>query len=139
MEPAEGAEAYAVALQMNTTTSCRSEIHARGLREVSASKANGPTVAGLDTPRARSRSALPRWKKAFTARSPDPRPMLIEGHGRILRDAEVRAGAFFDLRPTAPVQVLREPAFTEKNAAAHYAAPDPRVPSGDRVDSVAGP
>ena len=44
---------------------------------------------------------------------------------RIVRDAERRAATFFDLRPKAPVEVRREPPFTEKNAAAHYNMPAP--------------
>ncbi len=47
--------------------------------------------------------------------------------------AEVRAAPLFDLRPSAPVQLLREPPFTEKNAAAHYSAP---APDGSRPGTV---
>jgi len=57
------------------------------------------------------------------AADPDPRPELLAQYERILRDAEHRAVPLFDLRPRAPVVVRREPAFTEKNAAAHYTVP----------------
>src|SRR5262249_20107236 len=43
----------------------------------------------------------------------------------IIRDAERRSETAFDLRPKAPVAVKREPAITEKTAAAHYTPPAP--------------
>jgi uncharacterized protein (DUF885 family) len=55
--------------------------------------------------------------------APDPRPALISRYEDILRDAEKRAALIFDLRPAAPVEVRREPPFTEKSAAAHYTVP----------------
>jgi uncharacterized protein (DUF885 family) len=54
---------------------------------------------------------------------PDPRPALLARYENIMRDAEKRAALIFDLRPKAPVEVRREPVFTEKNAAAHYTLP----------------
>jgi uncharacterized protein (DUF885 family) len=54
---------------------------------------------------------------------PDPRPALLENYTAILRDAEKRAALVFDLRPKAPIEVRREPTFTEKTAAAHYTHP----------------
>jgi hypothetical protein len=42
-----------------------------------------------------------------------------------VRDAERRAAQVFDLRPKAPVDVRREPAFSERTAAAHYTTPAP--------------
>ncbi|CAN5679079.1 hypothetical protein BH11VER1_BH11VER1_16350 [soil metagenome] len=41
----------------------------------------------------------------------------------MVRDTEKRAALFFDLRPKAPIEVRREPLFTEKTAAAHYSRP----------------
>jgi uncharacterized protein (DUF885 family) len=58
---------------------------------------------------------------------------MLDEYGRILRDAEERAKSLFDLRPKAAVRVLREPPFTEKNAAAHYSAP---APDGSRPGTV---
>ena len=43
----------------------------------------------------------------------------------MVRDAEKRSEAVFDLRPKAPVTVIREPAFSESSAAAHYSDPAP--------------
>jgi len=57
------------------------------------------------------------------ASDPDPRPELLKEYDRILRDAEKRSALQFDLRPKAPVEVRREPPFTEKSAAAHYTVP----------------
>ena len=55
----------------------------------------------------------------------DPRPGLLADNEKWVRDAERRAATVFDLRPKAPVEVRREPAFSEKTAAAHYSAPAP--------------
>jgi uncharacterized protein (DUF885 family) len=131
-----GAQAYAAALHANTTTAMTAEqIHALGLREVGRIEAQmdrelrdlGYTEGSV----AERYAALER--SVQPAVDPDPRPALLEEHRRILRDAEDRAAALFDLRPSASVQVLREPPFTEKNAAAHYSAP---APDGSRPGTV---
>ncbi len=56
---------------------------------------------------------------------PDPRPMLVARVDGIVQDAARRSAVVFDLRPTAPVTVKREPTFSEKGAAAHYTPPAP--------------
>ena len=56
---------------------------------------------------------------------PDPRPGLIAKHSEYVRDNIRRSAAFFNLLPKAPVEVRREPALTEKTAAAHYSTPAP--------------
>ncbi len=132
----KGAEAYAAALHVNTTTDQSAEqIHELGLREVariSAEMDKQLVALGLTAGSVEERyKALE--KSVQPGADPDPRPALLEDHVRILRDAEQRAAALFDLRPTAPVQVLREPPFTEKNAAAHYSAP---APDGSRPGTV---
>jgi uncharacterized protein (DUF885 family) len=121
-----GADAYASALRGNTTTNLTADdIHATGLREVARIEsemdkllrelgyADGTVQARFDR---LSDSARPPAE-------PDPRPKLVEEYTRIVRDAEKRAETLFDLRPKAPVEVRREPVFTEKTAAAHYTAP----------------
>jgi uncharacterized protein (DUF885 family) len=50
---------------------------------------------------------------------------MLADFTRMVRDAERRSERVFDLRPKAPVEVRREPEFTEKNAAAHYTPPAP--------------
>ena len=131
-----GAEAYAAALHVNTTTAqSAAQIHALGLREVR--RIEGEMDRQLRELGYTGGSVAERYaqleKSVQPAASPDPRPALLEEHVRILRDAEVRAAALFDLRPRAPVEVLREPPFTEKNAAAHYSAP---APDGSRPGTV---
>jgi uncharacterized protein (DUF885 family) len=131
-----GAEAYAAALHVNTTTELSArQIHALGLREVARiTSAMDRRLRALGY---RHGSVEERYQALNTslqpAAEPDPRPLLLAAHERILRDAEARAGLLFDRRPTAPVQVLREPPFTEKNAAAHYSAP---APDGSRPGTV---
>jgi uncharacterized protein (DUF885 family) len=121
-----GDKAYANALRRFTTTNLTAEeIHAIGLREVARIEREmdvlfrqlGYTEGGIKE----------RYEKlnldSQPPADPDPRPALLEKYTTILRDAEKRAALVFDLRPKAPVEVRREPAFTEKTAAAHYSQP----------------
>jgi uncharacterized protein (DUF885 family) len=121
-----GDKAYANALRRFTTTELTAEeIHAIGLREVARIEQEldglfrqlGYTEGGIKD----------RYEKlnldSQPPADPDPRPALLEKYTAILRDAEKRAALVFDLRPKAPVEVRREPAFTEKTAAAHYTQP----------------
>jgi len=132
----KGAEAYGVMLRSNTTTEMTAtQIHALGLREVT--RIEGEMDRLLRELGYKEGSVQQRYSALEAAVQPppvpDPRPGLIAEHERILRDAEQRAATLFDLRPKAPVQVLREPAFTEKNAAAHYVPP---APDGSRPGTV---
>jgi uncharacterized protein (DUF885 family) len=131
-----GAAAYAAALHVNTTTNLTSdEIHRRGLAEVA--RIEREMDALLRELGYREGSVADRYAKLEKSvqppAEPDPRPALLEEHARILRDAEERAMSLFDLRPEAAVRVLREPPFTEQNAAAHYSAP---APDGSRPGTV---
>jgi uncharacterized protein (DUF885 family) len=131
-----GTEAYAAALHVNTTTELSAEkIHELGLREVA--RIEGEMDRQLRALGHADGTVAERFKEleksVQPAAQPDPRAVLIQEQERILRDAEERAGSLFDLRPKAPVQVLREPSFTEKNAAAHYSAP---APDGSRPGTV---
>jgi uncharacterized protein (DUF885 family) len=121
-----GADAYASALRGNTTTSLTAdEIHAIGLREVA--RIEGEMDKLLRELGYIDGSVQERFDRLNdTVRppaEPDPRPKLMEEYARIVRDAEKRAETLFDLRPKAPVEVRREPVFTEKTAAAHYSGP----------------
>jgi len=124
----KGAEVYAAALRANTTTNLTAdEIHAIGLREVARIEGEmDHLLRGLGyaegTVQARFDQVNDRAKPPA---DPDPRPAQIAEYTRILRDAERRSEALFDLRPRAPIEVRREPPFTEKNAAAHYSPPAP--------------
>lgn len=131
-----GAEAYAALLHANTTTEMTAmQIHALGLREVA--RIEGEMDARLRDLGYNQGSVSERYKmldkSLQPSPDPDPRPALLLEHEKILRDAEERAKTLFDLRPSAPVQVLREPPFTEQNAAAHYSAP---APDGSRPGTV---
>jgi uncharacterized protein (DUF885 family) len=131
-----GAQAYAVALHVNTTTNLTAEeIHRRGLAEVARVEREMDQL--LRELGYSEGSVADRYAKLEQSvqppAEPDPRPALLEEHERILRDAEQRAISLFDLRPKAAVQVLRESPFTEKNAAAHYSAP---APDGSRPGTV---
>jgi uncharacterized protein (DUF885 family) len=68
---------------------------------------------------------MARLEADLQPKEEDPRPKILADFSRMVRDAEQRCEAMFDLRPKAPVEVRREPAFTEKNAAAHYTPPAP--------------
>lgn len=122
----DGAAAYAQALAFFTSTKLTAEeIHAIGLREVARLEremdgllrqlgfTEGSFVERLG--RAAFGTPLPE--------SPDPRGVLIARYNEIIRDAEQRSAALFNLKPKAPVEVRRVPALTERTASAHYTAP----------------
>ena len=121
-----GDKAYANALRRYTTTELTPEqIHEIGRREVA--RIEQEMDALLRQLGYREGDVPERFAKlnldAQPPATPDPRPALLARYTEILRDAEKRAALVFDLRPKAPLEVRREPAFTEKTAAAHYSAP----------------
>jgi uncharacterized protein (DUF885 family) len=123
-----GDEAYLAMLHSNTTTDLSpEEIHAIGLKEVA--RIEGEMDGMLRSLGYTEGTVTERYQalehSVQPPAEPDPRPGLIEQYTHILRDAEERSKSLFDLRPTAPVEVHREPAYTEKNAAAHYLSPSP--------------
>lgn len=133
---ANGTRAYEAALHMNTTTGLSAaEIHELGLREVLRIETEmDAELRGLGLTEGSVSVRFAALDKSLQpAADPDPRPVLLAEYERIVRDAETRAANLFDLTPKAPVQVLREPPFTEKNAAAHYSAP---APDGSRPGTV---
>ncbi len=121
-----GDKAYAFFLRhMTTTTFTPGQVHELGLKEVARIEAEMDKIlrqlgltAGTLTERFSQLDA-----SLQPPATPDPRPALIARFDEILRDAEKRAELIFDLRPTAPIVVRREPPFTEKTAAAHYTVP----------------
>jgi uncharacterized protein (DUF885 family) len=121
-----GTELYRALLASSTTTRMSpDDVHALGLRE----------VARIEADMDRELRALGYTQGSLNARvekltldsqppaEPDPRPMLLAKVEGYVRDAEERATALFDLRPRAKIEVRREPAFTEKTAAASYMPP----------------
>ncbi len=130
----DGDKIYSEALHRLTTTDyTAAQIHALGLKEVARIKkemdglfrqlgyADGSIKERMEKLDANSQPQ-PDLSAVGSAQA-DPRPRLLAKYENILRDAERRAALLFDLRPTAPVIVKREPPFTEKNAAAHYTFP----------------
>jgi uncharacterized protein (DUF885 family) len=123
-----GDAVYAVQLASYTTTTLTpDEIHAIGLREVA--RLEGEMDAILRKLGYADGSVKERYLKLnatlIPPATPDPRAGIIAEYARIVREAELRAPAFFDLMPQAPVEVRREPAYREASAAAHYSAPAP--------------
>jgi len=124
----DGDKAYAQALANFTTTDLGAEaIHAIGLREVARIESEMDVVfktMGRNEGSVRERMALLEAELQPPA-EPDPRPGLIDKHRAYMADNIRRAGAFFNLPPKAPVEVQREPALTERTAAARYTTPAP--------------
>ncbi len=121
-----GSVAYAQALhELTTTNLTATQIHELGLKEVA--RIEGEMDGLFRQLGYTSGSIKERMEQLITdmnpPANPDPRPALLAGYEHILDDAQKRAALVFDLRPKAPVIVKREPAFTEKNAAAHYTHP----------------
>jgi uncharacterized protein (DUF885 family) len=124
----QGADYYASSLASLTTTQLTpAEIHAIGEREVARLSAEMESI--LQQLGYKDGSIQSRIEKLNATLAPptepDPRPVLLAQAEAIVHDAERRSAAVFDLRPKAPVTVRREPAFSEKSAAAHYTDPAP--------------
>jgi len=131
-----GAEAYKIRLQGQTTTEMTpDQIHELGLKEVARIEGEMDKIfrgMGMAEGSVQERhDALEA--KLMPPAEPDWRPGVLEKARAILADAERRAPEIFDVRPKAPAQVLREPPFTEKSAAAHYSFP---APDGSRPGTV---
>jgi uncharacterized protein (DUF885 family) len=123
-----GAAAYQQALSNFTSTSLTAEqVHAIGLREVARIegemdrhlRALGYTEGGIE-------ERMAKLDATFQPKGEgDPRAQLLARYADIVRDAEQRSAALFNLKPRAPVEVWREPALTEAAASAHYTLPAP--------------
>jgi uncharacterized protein (DUF885 family) len=124
----DGGAYYARQLAAYTTTNLTAdEIHAIGLKEVARLEGEMETILkqlGYAKGTVNERYAQAQ-NDAQPPASPDPRPQILAQYEGWVRDAEKRSALLFDLRPKAPVEVLREPAFSEKTAAAHYNDPAP--------------
>jgi len=123
-----GAAFYTSNLASMTTTSMTpAEIHAIGLREVARISAEMDKILNqLGFKDGSLQSRIEQLNtKLMPPLEPDPRPALIKQVSDVIRDAERRSADAFDLRPKSPVIVLREPAFSEASAAAHYTDPAP--------------
>lgn len=122
----DGAQAYAHHLRRFTSTSLDAEqIHALGLAEVERIEAEMDAILrslGHTEGSVNERIARLRQDLAY--------PVNDEGRRRIMadietmmRDAERRADALFDIRPQTPVIAQPYPEFRWESAAASYTAP----------------
>lgn len=121
----QGTAAYAHALRSYTTTELSpSEIHEIGLTEVARIEAQMDKIlTEFGYTGGTIKQRYDRLEADLQPKDSDPRAALLARYTELVRDAEQRASAIFDLRPKAPCEVRREPPFTEKNAAAHYTGP----------------
>jgi uncharacterized protein (DUF885 family) len=124
----DGAAAYARAVaNFTSTTLTPQEIHAIGLREVA--RIEGEMDRHLRVLGYADGSVEARMKQLDATFQPkgesDPRPAILASYTAMVKDAEARSAALFNIKPRAPVVVQREPALTEAAAAAHYSLPAP--------------
>ena len=122
----DGVNAYAVRLRESTSTSMTADqIHRTGLEQVARLEAEMDAV--LRKLGYNEGSVNERYRKAQDEYSYPQREgirdTILADYGVMIRDAEKRAAALFDLRPKAPVTVVRIPEYAERNAAANYSAP----------------
>lgn len=124
----DGLAAYKRALANYTSTDLTAEqIHAIGLREVA--RIEGEMDKHLRALGFNDGSIEERMKALDATLQPkgegDPRPAILAKYAEMVKDAERRSASLFNLKPRAPVEVLREPPLTEASAAAHYSLPAP--------------
>jgi uncharacterized protein (DUF885 family) len=124
----DGAAAYTRAVaNFTSTTLTPAEIHAIGLREVA--RIEGEMDRHLRALGYAEGTVEARMKQLDATFQPkgdaDPRPAILASYTAMVKDAEARSAALFNIKPRAPVTVLREPPLTEAAAAAHYSLPAP--------------
>ena len=122
----EGTAAYAARLRNFTSTGLTADqIHQTGLEQVA--RIEGEMDKVLRQLNYLEGSVNERYQRAMDDYSypdaPNVRTTILADYEKIIRDAEKRAGALFDLRPKAPVVVRRIPEYQERNAAANYTLP----------------
>ncbi len=122
----EGTAAYAARLRNFTSTGLTADqIHQTGLEQVA--RIEGEMDKVLRQLNYLEGSVKERYQRAMDDYSypdtPDVRTTILADYEKIIRDAEKRAGALFDLRPKASVVVRRIPEYQERNAPAYYSSP----------------
>ena len=122
----EGADAYAWRLHNFTSTAMTAEqIHRTGLEQVARIEGQMDTLLrqlGYNEGSVKDRFQKAQDKYSYPEQ-PDVRAAILADYEKIIREAEQRSGALFDLRPKAPVVVHRIPEYAERNAAANYSTP----------------
>jgi len=122
-----GDEFYARQLAHSTTTQLTAaEIHQIGLREVARIEGEMDVLLRqLGFSKGSLQQRIEALNTSMMPSVPDPRPILLAQVEAAMRDAERRSQVIFGLQPKAPVVLRREPALSEKSAAAHYTVPAP--------------
>jgi len=122
----DGAEAYAYQLRRFTSTRLGAEeIHAIGLREVARIEAEMDTILrslGRTDGSVEARAAQLRKDLAYS-NDDTGRAAIMADIDTMMRDAERRADALFDIRPKAAVIAQPYPEYRWASAAASYTAP----------------
>jgi uncharacterized protein (DUF885 family) len=121
-----GAEAYTWRLHVNTSTGLTADqIHRTGLEQVARLERQMDEL--LRQLGYREGSIQDRYQKSQSDNAypdrPDSRTAMLAEYEKIIRDAERRSAALFDLRPRATVVVRRVPEYAERNASAYYSLP----------------
>ncbi len=121
-----GAEAYAFQLRRHTTTNLSADaIHQIGLREVARIEGEIDTILrsiGRTQGSVKERIEQLRKDLAYPLTEAG-RTAIMADIEVMIREAEKRAAAQFDLRPRSPVMAQPYPRFREANAAASYSSP----------------
>ena len=123
---ANGSETYAHRLRQFTSTDLSAdEIHAIGLREVARIEAEMDTILRSI---GRTRGTVKQRTQQLHADLAYPdtdagRKQIMADIDTMIRDAETRAEALFDIRPKTAVIARPYPEFRWANAAASYTAP----------------
>ena len=125
-----GAEAYRYSLRRYTTTTrTPEEIHEIGLKQVERIEGEMNRLfrgLGRNDGSVKQRVAkLSRDLEYPNPTSEQSRAQIMGDIDGILRDAEARSAALFDVRPKSPVTAQPFPQFREANAAANYNQPAP--------------
>lgn len=122
----DGAEVYAYHLRRFTSTGLGAdEIHAIGLREVARIEAEMDTILrslGRSDGSVETRVAQLRKDLAYS-NDDTGRAAIMADIDTMMRDAERRADALFDIRPKTPVIAQPYPEYRWASAAASYTAP----------------
>ncbi|MBY0508070.1 MAG: DUF885 domain-containing protein [Bryobacteraceae bacterium] len=122
----KGLEAYAFYLHRYTTTNMTAEqIHQKGLAEVQRIEAEMESL--LKPLGYKEGTVEARFKKLQAdhvyPNSPNVRDQILADYTEMIRVANERSAADFDLRPKAPCIVQRIPEYQEANSAANYQTP----------------
>ena len=124
----DGAAYYAQALRaVSGTQLSPREIHEIGLREVARlENAMDALLTQLEIPAGPMPQRVVALNERLSAQNKTvTREEILVQLQEIVDDAQRRSTQAFDLRPSSPVVVRREPAFSETSAAAHYTPPAP--------------